>query len=104
MSTLLAQLAGERAGPRRVSARAAEHVDVEDHELEELESFDGPGDETADPGRTHELEGFARDGVDRDGRIVDRVIGPRDWVAPTQIAAIEALLAARPAVDGTPSH
>lgn len=42
--------------------------------------------------------------VDRDGRIVDRVIGPRDWVAPTQIAAIEALLAARPAVDGTPSH
>jgi peroxiredoxin len=33
--------------------------------------------------------------VDRDGRIVERVIGPRDWAAPTQIAAIEALLAAR---------
>jgi peroxiredoxin len=42
--------------------------------------------------------------VDRDGRIVDRVIGPRDWVAPAQVAAIEALLAARPAVDGTPPH
>jgi cytochrome c biogenesis protein CcmG/thiol:disulfide interchange protein DsbE len=31
--------------------------------------------------------------VDRDGRIVERVIGPRDWAAPAQIAAIEALLA-----------
>ena len=32
--------------------------------------------------------------VDREGRIVDRAIGPRDWASPTQIAQIEALLAA----------
>lgn len=37
--------------------------------------------------------------VDREGRIVERVIGPRDWASPTQIARIEALLAA-PATDG----
>ena len=37
--------------------------------------------------------------VDREGRIVERVIGPRDWASPTQIARIEALLAA-PAADG----
>lgn len=36
--------------------------------------------------------------VDREGRIVDRVIGPRDWAAPAQVARIEALLAAEPAV------
>lgn len=38
--------------------------------------------------------------VDRDGRVVERVIGPRDWAAPAQIASIEALLAARPASAG----
>jgi cytochrome c biogenesis protein CcmG/thiol:disulfide interchange protein DsbE len=37
--------------------------------------------------------------VDREGRIVERVIGPRDWASPTQIARIEALLAA-PTIDG----
>ena len=30
--------------------------------------------------------------VDRDGRVVERVIGPRDWASPEQIAQIEALL------------
>ncbi len=37
--------------------------------------------------------------VDREGRIVDRAIGPRDWASPAQVARIEALLAA-PAVAG----
>jgi peroxiredoxin len=32
--------------------------------------------------------------VDREGRIVERVVGPREWDAPAQVAAIEALLAA----------
>ena len=32
--------------------------------------------------------------VDREGRIVERVIGPRDWAAPAEVARIEALLAA----------
>jgi peroxiredoxin len=36
--------------------------------------------------------------IDRAGRIVERVIGPRDWTAPESLAAIEALLAA-PAPD-----
>ena len=31
--------------------------------------------------------------LDREGRVVERVIGPRDWAAPEQIARIEALLA-----------
>lgn len=39
--------------------------------------------------------------VDRDGRIVERVIGPRDWSAPAQIAAIEALLARQAVAGGT---
>ena len=39
--------------------------------------------------------------VDRDGRIVERVIGPRDWAAPAQIAAIEALLARQGVGGGT---
>jgi peroxiredoxin len=30
--------------------------------------------------------------VDREGRVVERVIGPRDWAAPEQIAQIETLL------------
>lgn len=32
--------------------------------------------------------------VDREGRIVERVIGPRTWDAPEQVAALETLLAA----------
>ncbi|HEV7734129.1 MAG TPA: TlpA disulfide reductase family protein [Candidatus Binatia bacterium] len=32
--------------------------------------------------------------VDREGRIVERIIGPRDWLAPSQVEAIEKLLAA----------
>jgi peroxiredoxin len=39
--------------------------------------------------------------VDRDGQIVERVIGPRDWSAPEQIASIEALLARHGAAGGT---
>jgi peroxiredoxin len=35
--------------------------------------------------------------VDREGRIVERVIGPRDWASAVQVARIEALLAAAPA-------
>src|SRR5262245_3517689 len=32
--------------------------------------------------------------IDREGRVVERVIGPRDWVAPEQVAALERLLEA----------
>jgi len=32
--------------------------------------------------------------IDRQGRIVERVIGPRTWDSPEQVAAIEALIAA----------
>lgn len=32
--------------------------------------------------------------IDREGRIVERIIGPRDWLAASQIEAIERLLAA----------
>ena len=35
--------------------------------------------------------------VDREGRVVERVIGPRDWASPEQIAQIEGLLAKAPA-------
>lgn len=38
--------------------------------------------------------------VDRDGRIVERVIGPRHWDAPDHVAAIEALLSADDAAGG----
>lgn len=38
--------------------------------------------------------------IDREGRIVERVIGPRTWDSPEQIAAIEALLRAEPAAGG----
>jgi cytochrome c biogenesis protein CcmG/thiol:disulfide interchange protein DsbE len=31
--------------------------------------------------------------IDREGHVVERVIGPRDWSSPQQIAAIERLLA-----------
>ena len=32
--------------------------------------------------------------IDRNGYVVERVIGPRDWATPTQIATLEALIAA----------
>ena len=32
--------------------------------------------------------------IDRNGYIVERVIGPRDWDSPASIAALEALIAA----------
>ncbi len=32
--------------------------------------------------------------VDREGRVVERIIGPRDWLAPSQVERIEKLLAA----------
>jgi cytochrome c biogenesis protein CcmG/thiol:disulfide interchange protein DsbE len=32
--------------------------------------------------------------IDREGRVVERVIGPRDWDAPAQVEAVEALLEA----------
>ena len=47
--TLLAELAGERAGAACVGARpVGQDVHVEDDELEELEPLDRPGDERAD--------------------------------------------------------
>jgi cytochrome c biogenesis protein CcmG/thiol:disulfide interchange protein DsbE len=30
--------------------------------------------------------------IDREGRVAERIIGPRDWVAPDQVAAVERLL------------
>jgi len=30
--------------------------------------------------------------IDREGRVVERVIGPRDWTSPEQVAAFERLL------------
>jgi peroxiredoxin len=41
--------------------------------------------------------------VDRNGYIVERVIGPRDWAAPTEIARFEALLGAASAGGGVPT-
>jgi peroxiredoxin len=32
--------------------------------------------------------------IDRNGFVVERVIGPRDWTAPAHVAALEALMAA----------
>ena len=55
-----------RVGPDR-----GEDANVQDHELEELEAFDRSGDEITDSGRTDELDGRARDGVDADRGIAD---------------------------------
>jgi peroxiredoxin len=41
--------------------------------------------------------------VDREGRIVERIIGPRDWASPEQIAQIEAVLARAPGSPGAPT-
>jgi len=38
--------------------------------------------------------------IDRNGRVVERVIGPRDWDTPESVGAIRALIAAR---DGAPA-
>jgi peroxiredoxin len=32
--------------------------------------------------------------IDRNGYVVERVIGPRDWASPAQVATLEALIAA----------
>ena len=31
--------------------------------------------------------------IDREGRLAERIIGPRDWASPESVAKIEALLA-----------
>ena len=62
-------------------------------------------DPEGDVGRKYEVWGFPESFLlDRDGRVVERVIGPRDWASPEQIARVEALLAAPPgsAVAATP--
>jgi peroxiredoxin len=33
--------------------------------------------------------------IDREGRVVERVIGPRDWTSPEQVAALERVLETR---------
>jgi peroxiredoxin len=54
-------------------------------------------DPQGEVGRKYGVWGFPESFlVDREGRIVDRVIGPRDWASNTQVARIEALLAAQP--------
>jgi glutathione peroxidase-family protein len=54
-------------------------------------------DPDGDVGRKYEVWGFPESFLlDRDGRVVERVIGPRDWASPEQVARIEALLAAPP--------
>jgi peroxiredoxin len=54
-------------------------------------------DPEGDVGRKYGVWGFPESFLlDRDGRVVERVIGPRDWASTTQIAQIEALLAAPP--------
>jgi peroxiredoxin len=40
--------------------------------------------------------------VDREGRIVERIIGPRDWAGPEQVAAVERLLDATTGGRPTP--
>jgi peroxiredoxin len=58
-------------------------------------------DPEGEVGRKYGIWGFPESFlVDRDGRIVERVIGPRDWSAPDQIARIEGLLSAQHAGAG----
>ena len=40
--------------------------------------------------------------IDRDGRIVERVIGPRDWATAGQVAAVERLLDTSPGGQPAP--
>lgn len=44
--------------------------------------------------------------IDRNGYVVERVIGPREWDSPASIAAIEALIAAgeTPAASASPAR
>jgi peroxiredoxin len=58
-------------------------------------------DPQGEVGRKYGVWGFPESFLlDRDGRIVERVIGPRDWAAPAQIAQIETLLAAQAGATG----
>ena len=58
-------------------------------------------DPEGEVGRKYGVWGFPESFLlDRDGRVVERVIGPRDWASTTQIAQIEALLAAPPGAAG----
>ena len=58
-------------------------------------------DPQGEVGRKYGVWGFPESFLlDRDGRIVERVIGPRDWAAPAQIAQIGTLLAPRVGVAG----
>jgi cytochrome c biogenesis protein CcmG, thiol:disulfide interchange protein DsbE len=41
--------------------------------------------------------------IDREGRVVERIIGPRDWLAPAQVAAIEKLLDAGDGLAPSPA-
>jgi cytochrome c biogenesis protein CcmG, thiol:disulfide interchange protein DsbE len=41
--------------------------------------------------------------IDREGRVVERIIGPRDWLAPAQVEAIEKLLAAGDGLAPSPA-
>lgn len=46
-------------------------------------------------GNRYEVWGYPESFIiDREGRVVERVIGPRDWTAPDRVAAIERLLEA----------
>ena len=52
-------------------------------------------DPDGDVGRKFGVWGYPESFVvDREGRVVERVIGPRDWASATEVAQIEALLAA----------
>ncbi|HXJ37511.1 MAG TPA: TlpA disulfide reductase family protein [Candidatus Eisenbacteria bacterium] len=62
-------------------------------------------DPQGDVGRNYGVWGYPESFLlDRSGRIVERVIGPRTWDTPKQVAAIEALLATDTGVSGTPGH
>jgi len=58
-------------------------------------------DPQGEVGRKYGVWGFPESFLlDREGRIVERVIGPRDWASPAQVAQIEGLLAAPTAGAG----
>jgi peroxiredoxin len=61
-------------------------------------------DPQGEVGRKYAVWGYPESFLlDRDGRIVERVVGPRDWASPSQIGQIEALLAAPAAGTGSES-
>jgi peroxiredoxin len=41
--------------------------------------------------------------IDRNGYVVERVIGPRNWASPEQVAALRALIAGAGSGDSTPA-